>query len=175
MNRNLVLDANSAHALHINSRFQGHYVTRANFLFLISANPRPLVDFDAETVARAVHEIRSEAMLIEKTPRGPVNASGSHTGAKSAMRGFLGLLYRFVPSPNASGCASQKDCARQITAIVAEYSTQVQDDQFVFLQLLFSRPRMRQSGTRPGSDDGLERGAAGALAAQTIVDLGSNF
>src|SRR6266568_3003870 len=150
MNSNFVLDANSAHAFHINSRFQSHYVTRTNFLFLTSANPRPLVDFDAEAVTGAVHEIRAEAMLIEKTPRGPVNASGSYTGAKSVLRRFLGLLYRFVPSSNASGCAPQKDRARQITAVVAEYSTQVQDHQFVFLQSFFSRPRMRQSGTRPG-------------------------
>ena len=175
MNSNFVLDANSAHAFHINSRFQSHYVTRTNFLFLTSANPRPLVDFDAEAVTGAVHEIRAEAMLIEKTPRGPVNASGSYTGAKSVLRRFLGLLYRFVPSSNASGCAPQKDRARQITAVVAEYSTQVQDHQFVFLQSFFSRPRMRQSGTRPGGDDGLERGAARSFVAQTIVDLGSDF
>src|ERR1700674_5396947 len=119
MNGDFVLNAYAAHAFHINSRFQGHYVTRTNFLFLASANPRALVDFNAETVAGAVHEIRSEAMLIEKTPRGPITASGSHTGAESLQRGFLGLLHRFVPSANASGCASQKNHARQITAIVA--------------------------------------------------------
>src|SRR5487761_568406 len=130
MNGNFILNANAAHALHINSRLQGHYVTHTNFLFLASANPRPLVDFNAETVARAVHEIRSQAIPIEKTPRGPVNASGGYTGAQSLQRGFLGLLDRFVPSSNASGCASQKDHARQITAVVAEYSTQVQDHQF---------------------------------------------
>jgi len=149
MNSHFVLNAHAPHAFHINSRLQGHHVTLTDFLFLTSGNPRPFVDFDAQTVARAVYEITSEAVLIEKTPRDPVNASGSHTGPESVLRRFLGLLHCFVPSPYASRCASQKDRARQIAAIVAEYSTQVQDHQFVFLQSLFSRPRMRQSGTRP--------------------------
>jgi hypothetical protein len=87
-------------------------------------------------------------MMIEKTPSGSVDASGRHTGSKSVMRGFLGLLHRFVPSPDASGRASQKNRARQITAVVAEYSTQVQYHQFVFLQPLFRGMRMRQGRTR---------------------------
>ena len=144
MNGNFVLHANSAHAFHINSRFQRYHITRANFLFLASPNPRPLVNFYAEAMARAVYEIPPEALLVEKTPRGPVNTSGSYTGAESVVRGFLGLLDRRVPAPNASGRAPQKHRARQITAVVAEYSTQVQHHQFVFLQTLFRRPRMRQ-------------------------------
>ena len=125
MNSHFVLNANAPHAFHINSWLHGHHVTRTNFLFLASANPRPFMDFDAQTVARAVYEIASQAVLIEKTPRGPVNASGSYTGPESVLRRFLGLLHCFVPSPDASRCASQKDRARQIAAIVAEYSTQV--------------------------------------------------
>lgn len=57
MNRNFVLEADSTHAFHINSRFQSHYVTRPNFLFLASANPRPFVDFNAQAVSRAVDEM----------------------------------------------------------------------------------------------------------------------
>src|SRR2546428_5311727 len=97
MNGNFVLDANAAHAFHINSRFQRHHVTRANFLFLTSANPRPLLDFDAEAVTRAVHEIRAEAMLIENTPRLPRNASRRYTGAESVVRRFLRPLYPSGP------------------------------------------------------------------------------
>jgi len=118
MNGHFVLDTNSTHAFHVNSRFQGHYVACTNFLFLASANPRPFVDFNAETVARAVHEIRPEAMPIEKTPCGSVHASGSYTGAESIPRGFLGLLYRLVPPANASRRASQKDRARQILSLI---------------------------------------------------------
>jgi len=57
MNRNFVLEANSTHAFYIDSRFQSHYVTRPNFLFLASSNPRPFVDFNAQAVSRAVDEI----------------------------------------------------------------------------------------------------------------------
>src|SRR5690348_8153695 len=113
-------------------------------------------------------------MMIEKTPRGPVHTSGSYTGAQSILRSFLSLLHRFVPSPDAGRCASQEDRARQITAIVAEYSTQVQHDQFVFLQSFFGWTRMRQSGARPRSHDSVERRSACAFAAQTVVDLSGN-
>src|SRR5690348_851627 len=175
MNRHFVLQANSAYAFHVNSWLQSHHVTRPNFLFLASTNPRPFVDFDAQAVSRAVDEVCSEAMPIEKAPRGPVNASGRDTGAKSVMRGFLGLLHRFIPSPNASRRASQKDRARQITAVVAEYSTQVQHDQFVFLQPLFRRPRMWQSRTRSRGNNRVERRTARAFAAQTVIDFGRHF
>jgi hypothetical protein len=57
MNRNFVLEANSADAFYINSRFQSHYIARPNFLFLASANSRPLVDFDAQAMSRSVDKI----------------------------------------------------------------------------------------------------------------------
>ena len=57
MNCNFVFQANSAHTFHINSRFQSYHVTRSNFLFLVSANPRPFVDFDAQAVSRTVDEV----------------------------------------------------------------------------------------------------------------------
>jgi hypothetical protein len=57
MNRNFVLEANSADTFYINSRFQSHYIARPNFLFLASANSRPLVDFDAQAVSRSVDKI----------------------------------------------------------------------------------------------------------------------
>ena len=59
MNGDFVLDANPAYTFHINPRFQSNHVTRTNFLFLASANPGPLVDFDAQAVARSVYEIPS--------------------------------------------------------------------------------------------------------------------
>ena len=83
MNRNFILDANSSHAFDVNSGFQSHDVARANFLFLASAEPRPFVNLNSQAVAGAMHEIRPKAMLIEKAPRGPVNASGGYAGAKS--------------------------------------------------------------------------------------------
>src|SRR5437879_9569083 len=175
MNCNFVFEANSAYTFHINSRLQSHHVTYPNFLLLASANPRPFVDFNAQAVSRAVDEVRSEAMPIEKAPCGPVNASGGDTGAKSVMRGLLGLLHRFVPSPNTSGRVSQKNRARQITAVVAEYSTQVQDHQFVFLQPLFRRPSVWQSGTRSRGDNGLERRTARAFAAHTVINFRRHF
>lgn len=112
MNGDFVLDPNAPHAFHIDSRFQGYDVACTNFLFLVSPKPRPLVDFDAQTVSCTMHEVRSQPMLMENTPRGPVNASGTYTSPESVMRGFLGLFHRFVPSLDASGCASQKDHAR---------------------------------------------------------------
>src|ERR1700739_4569085 len=175
MNGNFIFEANSAHAFHINSRFQGHHVARTNFLLLASSNSRPFVDFNAEAMSRAMHEIRSQATLIEKTPRRPVNASGGDTRPESILRRFLGLLYRFVPLADASRRAAQKKGARQVTAVVAEDSTQVQHHQFFFLQSPFGRPRVRQSRTRAGSDDRLEGRTTRAFAAQTVVDLGGNL
>jgi hypothetical protein len=133
MNGNFVLEANSTHAFHINSRFQGHHVARTNFLFLASPHSRPFVDFNTEAMSGAVHEVRSQAMLIQDTPRRSINASGRYTRPEGVVRRFLSLLYRFIPSPDASRRASQKNHARQVAAVVAEYSTQVQHDQFVFL------------------------------------------
>src|ERR1700722_19103215 len=153
MDRDFILQAHSSHALHINSGFQSHDMARANFLFLAPSQPRPFVNLYPQAVARAMHEIRSKAMLIEKAPRGPVDASGGYAGAKSVVRSLLSLLDRFVPPANPSRCASQKNGPRQVTAVVAEYSTQVQHHQFVFLQSLFRGLRMRQRRARPGSHD----------------------
>ena len=122
-----------------------------------------------------MHEIRPKAMLIENPPRGPVDAPGSYPGAKSLVRRLLGLLDGFVPPPNSSRCPSQIDRARQVTAVVAEYSTQVEDDQLVFLQALLGGLGMRQRGARPGGHDGLEGGRRCALAAHAVVDLGGQI
>ena len=70
MNRDFVFDANSAHAFHVDSGFEGHDVPRANLLFLPPADPRALVNLDPQAVARAVHEILSQADA-DRAPAAP--------------------------------------------------------------------------------------------------------
>ena len=55
--QNIVLDADAADAFHVNPRFYGHDVTCLQKLFLVPRDSGILVDFQADSVARAVNEI----------------------------------------------------------------------------------------------------------------------
>lgn len=172
---NFVFQPYSTDSFYINPGFERNHTTCPDFRLLITANPGTLMDFDPKPVARTMHEISPEATMSEQTPGRPVHASGAYTGAESLMRSLLGLLNCFIPTSNPRGCAPQKNRARNVTAVVAEYSTQVQHHQFVFPQAFFGRLRMGQRRTRTGGHDSVKRRCARAFAPQSVVDLRSNI
>src|SRR5579884_3083923 len=172
---NFVFQPYSTDSFYINPGFERNHTTCPDFRLLITANPGTLMDFDPKPVARTMHERSPEATMNEQTPGRPVHASGAYTGAESLMRSLLGLLNCFIPTSNPRGCAPQKNRARNVTAVVAEYSTQVQHHQFVFPQAFFGRLRMGQRRTRAGGHDSVKRRCARAFAPQSVVDLRSNI
>ena len=158
MDRNFVLDANSSHAFHVNSGFQSHDIARPNYLFLASSQPRPFVNFMPRPWPVLWTKYDPSPCCIAERAARPGPRSGGYAGAQSLVRSLLRLLDRFIPPANSRRCAPQINGARQIAAVVAEYSTQVQHHQLVFLQSLCRGMRMRQRRARPGghndSNDG---------------------
>ncbi len=67
------------------------------------------------------------------------------------------------------------DRARQIAAVVAQYSTQVQHDQLVFPDLARRRTRMRQRGAWPGSHDRFKGFSGRSFPAHPVANLRSDF
>src|SRR5215831_9396494 len=63
------------------------------------------------------------------------------------------------------------NCARQVTAITAKYSTLVEDDQLVFGQRLRRRTGMRPTRAHSGGDDRLERGARAPLELDFVFNF----
>ena len=88
-------------------------------------------------------------MRSKHPPSGPVHRSRGYPGAKSLQGRLLGLLDGLYQRLNLRRRPPQIHGARQVAAVVAEYNTQVQDDQLVFLQALLGGLGVRQRGAGP--------------------------
>src|ERR1700730_9587271 len=119
----------------------------------------------------AMHKIRVKAVTRQNPLGGAIDISATWTRRLRSHGGRLGFVNRAIPSPYACGCASHKDSARNIAAIVAEYSTQVQHDQFIFPQSPSGRPRVRVGGALSKGHDGFE----GRLGGPALPHLVLNF
>ena len=79
---------------------------------------------------------------------------------------------RYTGSARAFGRPTQENRARHVAAITAEYSTLVEDDQFVFPQRFGGGCACAHAERAPGSHNRFKRGAARHLALDAIFDLG---
>src|ERR1700730_15429832 len=104
----------------------------------------------------AMHKIRVKAVTRQNPPGGGIDISATCARARRSYGGRLGFLNRAIPSPYACGCPSHEGSARNVATIVAEYSTQVQHDQFIFPQSPSGRPRVRVGGALSKGHDGFE-------------------
>src|SRR4029077_14599031 len=92
-------------------------------------------------------------------------------GMNSALGSLLGLEDGIVEAPDTFWRATHVNSPRHIAAIAAEYSTLVEDDQFVFPQQFGGRLRVGPCGTRPGSHNGIEGRAASTALLNSVFNL----
>src|SRR5215469_9937783 len=59
----VVFDADTAGALDVDARLDGDYVPGLQARLLVAGDARALVNFEADAVARAVHEVAAQALL----------------------------------------------------------------------------------------------------------------
>src|SRR6266852_5795853 len=140
-------------------------------MFLPACDPGILVHFEPKAVSSAVHKISVQAVVRQNSPGGGVDITAACAGLRCRYGSGLRFLHGAVPSADALWGAPDKHSPRDIAAIMAEYSTQVQHHQFIFPQSFSGRPRMRIGGALAEGYDGLERRTGGASPAHLVFNL----
>src|SRR5438046_2823335 len=139
----VIFDPNSPDSRHVNTGLDGYHVPRLENPLLPFCNARISVDFQPKAMSGAMHEV-----LVQRSPREDIPGSRIYFPAgHSGFYGFdgrrFGSLYRSMPLANLLGRPPNNNSTRNVAAIVREYNTQVQDDQFIFPQSLGAGSSMR--------------------------------
>src|ERR1700734_1824402 len=116
-------------------------------------------------------KVLAQTQAPPSLPGGSVHLASLHAGPDCLSGRSLRFQNGIIEPPDLNRRASQKYCPGQVAAITAEYSTLVQDDQFVFPEELGSRPRVRPGRPRPGSDDSVEARATPTPLLDFVFDL----
>jgi hypothetical protein len=175
VHRDVVFNANASDARYVNSWFDRNHVPWNQDVLLSTRHPWIFVHFQAESVSGAVHEIMVKAVARQNPSGGGVDISTPGAGLRSGYRGRLRFLDSAIPPPHAHRSASDEDSSRNITAIVAEYNTQVQYHQFIFPQAFFCGPRMRVCRTSAEGHYTFERRTRSSPAPHLIFNLGGDL
>src|SRR5262245_44037666 len=123
----------------------------------------------------AVDKISIQPVSRKDAPSSCVHICTTDARLHSSNCGRLRFLNSLVPLPDTPGRSSNVNRASYVTAIVAEYSTQVQHHQFIFVQSLSRRSRMRISGAFPEGNYGFKGRTGCSAAPHLILNLGADF
>lgn len=122
---NVVFDSNPHHPRNVNARFYRDHKSGLQTSRLPPREPRILMNFKSETVARAVREV-----VVQLVPGKHLSRCGIYvraTGPGSDRCNCLALCFEdgLMPAFHARRSTPHTDCSRNIAAIVREYNTQV--------------------------------------------------
>jgi hypothetical protein len=175
MNNHVVFYAYTPNAGHINSRLDGHYVPWHQSLLLALRQTGFLMHIKPEAMSGTVHEAMIEAITCKNAASRRIYIST--TDARLYCGNGRGLRFPngSIPLPDSLRRAPHKNRASYVTAIVAEYSTQVQYHQFIFAQSLSGGPRMWVRGALPKGHNGFKRWTRGSPQAHLIFDFRAEF
>src|SRR6266849_2678641 len=140
-------------------------------MFLPACDPGILVHFEPKAMSGAVHKISVQAVVRQNSPGGGVDITAACAGLRCRYGSGLRFLHGAVPSADALWGAPDKHSPRDIAAIMAEYSTQVQHHQFIFPQSFSGRSRMRIGRALAEGYDRLERRTGGASPAHLVFNF----
>jgi len=132
MHRDVVFNANSSDARNVNPWFYCNHVPWNQDVLLSARHAGVFVHFQPESVSGAVHEILVKPVTRQNPSGRGIDVPATDPNPRCRDGGRLRFLDRAIPSPYARRGASDENGARKIAAIVREYSTQVQYDQFIF-------------------------------------------
>src|SRR5579872_2848237 len=140
----IVFNSNSPNAFDVYTGFQGHHVAGRETRLLVPSDPGILMNLKADAVARAMNKIPTKSLALQDVSGRGVDRTAGHAGLQRVAGRRLRLQHRLVPLADARGGLPHENRARQVTAVAAQYSTQVEDDQLVFPNLARGWTRMRQ-------------------------------
>src|SRR5579864_8282489 len=112
--------------------------------------------------------------MLQYVSRRRINGPAGDSRLQRSSCRRLRLQDRLIPLTDPRGGLTDVHRTRQIAAVAAEYSTQVQYDQLVFPNSARRRTRMRQCRAWSAGHNGLERFPGSALPAHPVADLGSD-
>src|ERR1700735_3781310 len=120
-----------------------------------------------------MRKILLQPMAFQRPARRSIYLTSLHARPYGCSGGFLSFQHGIVQPPYPRWSSSHKYRPGQVAAITAEYSTLVQDDQFVFPERLASGPGMSPGGTRSRGNNSLKRRSAPTLLLYGELDLRS--
>src|SRR5229473_2620775 len=171
MHDHIIFDANPPNAFRVHAWFNCNYVAALQMPLLPSRQPGVFMHFEPKPMARAVHKQMAKAVPLQNLSCSCIDIP---TGRAVLCRcNGCGLCFQdgLIPGSDASSGPPHKHRAGYITAIVAEYNTQVQHDQLIFPQSFGRWTRVWKGSPFPESDDCFERGARAAELAHLVFNL----
>src|SRR5260370_8098123 len=114
-------------------------------------------------------------MPRQNLPGSRIDVTTADAGLDCGDCGRLRVLHRTIPSSDARRGPPYKYGAGNVAAIVAEYSTQVQHDQFIFPQSLGGGPCMRVGGALSKSHDGFESPSGSPALPHLVLTLAAHL
>jgi len=121
----VVFNANPPDARHVNSRFDRDHKSWFEPCCLSARYPRILVYFQAQSVPRAMGEKPVQFVTGQNLPRGGIHIAAAYSRSYRRNRGDLRFQNRPVPLFHTRRSPANVHGARDVAAIVGEYSTQV--------------------------------------------------
>src|SRR5579864_772809 len=100
------------------------------------------MNFEAQAVPCAMYKKPPQASLLEDAARRSVHLFRRDARTQSLPGRLLRLEYGIVPTAHPRRGTPHANRARQIARIAAQYSTEVKDDQLVFLHQFPAGPGM---------------------------------
>src|SRR3984885_8334691 len=173
--RNIVLDADAADAGNVHSRLDGDDVSGFQFLLLPFRDARVLVNFNSEPMPRAVGEVTVKPVTGQNLPGSSVHFPAGYARAHGRNGRRSSFLHRFVPAANLGRRFAHDYGSGNVAAIVREYSTHVEHDQFVFLQSFIGRSRMWKRRAFSECHDCFKGRTGGSEQPHLVFDLRGNL
>jgi hypothetical protein len=121
----VIFDPNSPDACHVNPRFNRDHESRFESRFLPPRDARIFMYFQAQSVPRAMGEKPVQFVPSQDLPRSSIHISAGDSGSYCRYRRVLRFQDRLIPLFHTRRSSANVHCARDVAAIVREYSTQV--------------------------------------------------
>src|SRR5580693_1420806 len=122
---NVIFNANASDAPHVNPRFNRDHESRFQPCFLSACHPRILVNFQAQSVPRAMREKPVQFVTGQNLPRSGIHIPTARAGPYRRDRRDLRFQDCPVPLFHTRRGLANVHRPRDVAAIVREYSTQV--------------------------------------------------
>src|SRR5207249_6136309 len=164
-------DTDSAEALEVNPRLGGHHAARLEPRFFATPQARRLVDLQPHAVPRTMRKVLCDPATLDRPARRRVHVERPDAVRQRLDRALLTFQYGAVETRHAAAWLSDVEGPCHVRRITREYSTNVQDNQFVSRQRLGRRAGVRQRGALARRHDGLESRSFRPLELHAVFDL----
>src|SRR5690348_15413616 len=169
-----VFDANATASGDVDTGLDGYHHAGLKLILLGPAQPRRLMDFQADAVAGGMGEVPRQPGAPKGAASRLIHVAAAYASAYSLDRRLLRLPHRLVHFAVGWGTLPHVHSASHVRTVTVEYNTEVEHDESAPWYARSRSVAVRQSGARAGGDDGVERHAVRASEAGRIFKLGRN-